>query len=1179
MRYHLAVRGVHDVGVVLNPDFPEGWSSLVLGLTKGADVPPYRMLICRNCTEPFVEGWRDRHGKLLPEPGPKADKRSRVSMRLPALRCDAIEEDEEFDKASRTSVPIWLDPATGGCRHAETTDRRFMRLDAVELKKEDDDEEERLVRCPSCGKSASGRHEVAVSLSTGDDALAAVATQLLLERQPIPQDIRDGAVRRPMQGRKTLVFADSRQDAAFFAPFFETTSRDIALRTALVQGVNTNARDEPIDLLLAAKAARTAFDMLDCNEFSSIDLAMTEQGAAESLAMLRRMIAAEIFGGTVDRRSLEAHGLLLIDYEASSLDQLARALDETHPKLQGHGKNVARFLLDHFRRARAIKTDAGLDLDLEDPDIWGEAYARKIQFVRSNDFRKGPAHRSFIRPGDLHNSRSEPIARAFGLSASEAQEILLTFWERARACQFLGLEDGGYVLDARTVRFSTGRGQSLYRCRRCASTTFHPLREGCSAFRCEGRVTPVSADERAQIESDHYARLYLRGEPRAPIAREHTAGITGPFRDKIETAFRRGKVNLLSCTTTMEMGIDLGDLETVVCKNVPPGITNYQQRAGRAGRRAQAAPLSLVLSRGTNYDQHTFEHFEEFLGSKPRVYRVRLENADFFRRHQISVLLRQYLRVRLAQTGHSERTGAPLVGHLFAGEYDVGSLDRLLHDLDQWLASSDAADAVAEAERLAEQLPSEIARAVPLTGGTLYRRFRSEMKRFLLEIHDQWVSLHETEEALGDEKKYGAAGLVKHEREALLKQFLVTELSRAGVIPTYSFPVHNVTLYVRETPENSRQQQFGPVGRVKFDRDAIIGLGEYAPGNEVVAGGRIWTSAGVVRHSHEFMPQQSYIVCDHCQRVDIQLKYAEHPKECEQCGSRLKWVPGGRNGKFISPTGFTTSAAERKGRSPARSRLRVPGTDEARLVTMVPPQMFERTDLHAIETAFAAGCPDPESGELAGELFVVNKGRKGMGYRQCLSPVCDYVEAAKTLSPRVEESQGQRGVRSPHKVPATGKQCRVGQVALHAIHFGHRFTTDVRLIRFRADADESVRITLPDLLRTATCRLLGIEVAEVMATYSTMYGNMIVILYDRTPGGAGFVKTIGNEFSIAKLLDTALEVLDCPKQCATSCVSCLRHFQNRRFWDALDRNATASFLTQIREGRREAAGLFECESV
>jgi hypothetical protein len=187
------------------------------------------------------------------------------------------------------------------------------------------------------------------------------------------------------------------------------------------------------------------------------------------------------------------------------------------------------------------------------------------------------------------------------------------------------------------------------------------------------------------------------------------------------------------------------------------------------------------------------------------------------------------------------------------------------------------------------------------------------------------------------------------------------------------FPVHNVTLYVREMPESSRPQQFGAVGRVKLDRDATIGLGEYAPGNEVVAGGRIWTSAGVVRHSHEFMPQQSYIVCDHCQRVDIRLNYAEHPKECEQCGSRLKWMPGGRNGKFISPTGFTTSVAERKGRSPARHRLRAPGTDEARLVTMVPLNMFERTDLHSVESAFAAGCPDPDSSQLAGELFVVNK--------------------------------------------------------------------------------------------------------------------------------------------------------------------------------------------------------------
>ena len=67
-----------------------------------------------------------------------------------------------------------------------------------------------------------------------------------------------------------------------------------------------------------------------------------------------------------------------------------------------------------------------------------------------------------------------------------------------------------------------------------------------------------------------------------------------------------GRINLLSCTTTLELGVDLGDLEAIVCKNVPPGVVNYQQRTGRAGRRAQAAPVALTIARNSNYDQACF---------------------------------------------------------------------------------------------------------------------------------------------------------------------------------------------------------------------------------------------------------------------------------------------------------------------------------------------------------------------------------------------------------------------------------------------------------------------------------------------------------------------------------------------------------------------------------------------
>ena len=206
------------------------------------------------------------------------------------------------------------------------------------------------------------------------------------------------------------------------------------------------------------------------------------------------------------------------------------------------------------------------------------------------------------------------------------------------------------------------------------------------------------------------------------------------------------------------------------------------------------------------------------------------------------------------------------------------------------------------------------------------------------------------------------------EKEKLRAKFLVSSLSRAALIPTYSFPVHSCRLEVIQNKGTTSFIGAPQNDGLQLDRDATLAISEYAPGAEVVAGGRIWVSAGIVRYPKDFMPLQHYLVCRICRHVQISMNHDDIEPLCPQCHSMNY-----ERRSFIEPKGFLTAYQDAEGRDPASSRIRQRPVEEARLITRVATDRYQMTDVRHVTSFFAPATPLDGDTAPKGRLFVVNK--------------------------------------------------------------------------------------------------------------------------------------------------------------------------------------------------------------
>lgn len=1149
-RYHLVTNTIEGVSVRLSPEDPEGWEVLSAFQTFQDDSGLFfPLLVCRKCGQPYIEAF-EQDGGLTNRAlsGAAASKRRVFWLGKPPTARTADEDDsgEDLSDAAEEDATTRVDPSTG---NLSDSDEGACTLHEAVLQERDDGGNHYLRRCPACGGSTGTKDtEVVTRLHPGNEALGSVVTQKVLEALP-PRSPVGAPV--PFRGRQLLSFSDNRQNAAFFAPYLERTSADLAVRTAIYQVLKEYPKESFDFNTLADRILRFWRGFGQPVLLDTGGGVITDQ--LRQMDLLIGKIAVEFCTPGGRRTSLDALGLASVVYDDRVLAVLMREVAAHFPDwADDEHSALTLFLLETMRREKAI---CNLwNVDLSDSFIWGPAYRTTRSFSL---YKNKQARYAWLTAegANYHNRRTWYLIKQLGLSETAAREFLAEFWESMRlgAGILIGAPTG-MALDAQKIRVTPSNAGDIHVCNACGLRQQHVVRSKCSAFRCNGSTRVLSEEDRErEKQRNHYIRTYEAGKASTLRASEHTASLSTDYRECIEREFSQGLINLLSCTTTMEMGVDLGDLEAIVNLNIPPSISNYQQRTGRAGRRAQAAPFCVTVARSSPYDQAIFGGFEDYLSEQAPVPYFRLDNPTLFRRHQLAIVLSHFLRHRISDLDRN----APILKDFFSDNFDEGDFRAFMDDLDAWLESDEGIRAVDEAVSLVDRLPGELKERIGVQQSALANVFRDRAGQFAEEVSGRWMLYtNKFEEARQlEDPNAMARGVSRWNRlrQQYMEQFLVGQLSKRGLIPTYSFPTHSLTLEV--VSEQGAMGFPGASGDISLSRDASLGISEYAPGAEVVAGGRVWQSAGLMRYPNMFMPRQPYCVCPACHHVDVAVSAEDIPTECSNCGNEA----GRQRRQFIEPRGFVTGYKGRRGNDPGMVRKRARPADEARLIALPVDDAFLETDHERVQWVLLAA--DVGEGASPGEMVIVNRGPKRFGYHIC--DYCNYAEAAPTPAPR----------KNPHDQPLSGEKCPTDWLP-QPIDLAHRFATDVLIIRLfdsMPDPDdnvdavqhyESVSSTLVEAIRYAAADLLEIGAGEIRATFRRKQNRIDVILYDAVAGGAGYCKRL-IELSVLNLLKAARVRLDCPRACASSCTSCLNEYGNQRIWDQLDRNLVEPWLGSV----------------
>lgn len=1102
---------------------------------------------CRSCGTPYLlaysqtEGldrlsflWGETEGalyrlELLPATPRYTDRTEQIRVHM---RTGYLDLENRFPDEEITELALWRDGS--GNRHAI------------------------FERCAMCQPDARAKGRIYDFRTRGEQPFTALIEAQFAEQPPQKNDPT-----LPNSGRKVLVFSDGRQKAARLAPALEHSHARDLFRQVLALAANqlmAEGGQSAMQYLYAAVVHLCAtngynlFPAADEVEFHNHLAQARGKTLKQALEMANqgwlrptKSFAQAMFSELTDRYySLPALGLATIEEDPVMADMIFD--DFPAAGLDDDGQRVLfRAWLRQHLEGRAFRPDGAETSDLGE----GWAHPEGINAARMDRV--------------LPNRFDKYLDHLFSHDPEAAIRVGQWFQHLVRDKGMLYFEGDVYYLQLRGLSLNLRLDGDWLRCRDCGRIHPEALADICPA--CLGEVIEADADY-LDARTGFYRRQVQRAfdpdslEPFGLSAAEHSAQLTG---SDDESAFNKVEeyelrfqdvpidnktpIDILSCTTTMEVGIDIGSLSGVALRNVPPHVANYQQRAGRAGRRGRSIASVITYAHGTSHDAHFFDHPEQIISGDVRAPIVYIENQQVLQRHINAYLVQRFFHDRVPQGGRNYDLFGSLgtVGQFLSEEHDCSLLK-----LEAWLDNNSS------------QLENELQSWVP----TFSHGLDEAIVDVQQSIRDAIPTVKERIRAVLPVTEYALRdSLAELELESLdrrLEDPLLETLIAHAVFPRYAFPTDVVTFWV------ARQRRPGdPPGKRSFDyepqRDLQLALTEYAPGRSLTIDKWRFESAALYS-PYEPTPvntierKRPYISCSDCSWSTMNPDMAMSTL-CPVCGSdKLTRMA------FIKPSGFAPDINAKREIDRGQAIVYAGMTDRARLEPQDPPS--EWIDHHDGRLLRWTG---PR------RLVMVNKGVGQRGFRVC----ADCGRAEPEYGPGYTTTKLTKAgapISHPHPLER-GLIC--SGVAQGPFYLGHEFPTDALLLRLHVQAPVQLgsisttglltrasRMALTSLveaLSLAASRVLQIDEGELSGWWTPVVGGRPdeaqLYLYDLLPGGAGYARAVGD--ALPAVLD-ATEALLAGCDCPSSCYRCIRHYGNNWIHSSLDRHLALALLRHIR---------------